>query len=114
MTDHQQQQQRQQQAAAAPPPAAPLSLPLPPAALLKHITPDETAAEFFRRHAREALACGLPFIDAYLRLRPGHLVELVGPAGAAKTELLIQVGCCCALWACTACGTLQRGCVEGC
>lgn len=54
--------------------------------------PDETAAEFFRRHAREALACGLTFIDAYLRLRPGHLVELVGPAGAAKTELLIQVG----------------------
>lgn len=60
-------------------------------ALLKWVTPDETAAEFFRRHSREALATGLPFIDAHVKLRPGHLLEVVGPAGSAKTELLIQV-----------------------
>jgi F0F1-type ATP synthase beta subunit len=76
MAEQQQQQQQQQQQLQE---------------LLKCLTSDETAAEFFRRHGREALATGLPCIDAFVRLRPGHLVELVGPAGAAKTELLMQV-----------------------
>lgn len=62
-----------------------------PASLLKWVTPDETAAEFFRRQGREAVATGLPFIDAHINLRPGHILELAGPAGSCKTELLVQV-----------------------
>jgi ABC-type lipoprotein export system ATPase subunit len=62
-----------------------------PASLLKLVTPDETAAEFFRRQGREAVATGLSFIDAHIKLRPGHILELSGPAGSGKTELLVQV-----------------------
>jgi RecA/RadA recombinase len=62
-----------------------------PARLLEFITPDETAAEFFRRQGQEAVATGLSFIDAHLKLRPGQILELAGPAGSAKSELLIQV-----------------------
>lgn len=59
--------------------------------LLRWVTPDETAADFFRRQAREAVATGLPFIDAHVKLRPGHILELAGPAGSAKSEMLLQV-----------------------
>lgn len=62
-----------------------------PASLLKWATPDENAAEFFRRQGREAMATGLLFIDQHIKLRPGHILELAGPAGSAKTEMLIQV-----------------------
>lgn len=61
-----------------------------PQSLLKWVTPEETAAEFFRRQGREALATGLPFVDTHVKLRPGHILELAGPAGSAKTELLLQ------------------------
>jgi hypothetical protein len=64
-----------------------------PASLLRWITPDETAAEFFRRQSREAVATGLPFIDAHVKLRPGNILELAGPAGSAKSEMLLQVRC---------------------
>lgn len=59
--------------------------------LLKWVTPDEIAAEFLTRQRREALATGLPFIDSHVKLRPGHVLELVGPTGSAKTEILIEV-----------------------
>lgn len=62
-----------------------------PARLLKFIQPDETAIEYFKRHGREAVCTGLPCIDAFVKLRPGHVLEVVGPAGSAKTELLVQV-----------------------
>lgn len=60
------------------------------AALLKWVTPDENAAEFFRRQGREAIATGVPFVDAHIKLRPGQMLELAGPAGSAKSEMLIQ------------------------
>jgi ABC-type iron transport system FetAB ATPase subunit len=59
--------------------------------LLTIVTPDESAAEFFRRQGQEAVATGLSFIDAHIKLRPGHFLELAGPAGSAKSEILIQV-----------------------
>lgn len=68
-----------------------------PASLLRWVTPDETAAEFFRRQSREAVATGLPFIDAHVKLRPGNLLELAGPAGSAKSEMLLQVRVLCVL-----------------
>ena len=63
----------------------------PSAALLKWITPEETAAEFFRRQGREAIVTGLPIIDAHIKLRPGHILELAGPAASAKSDLSVQV-----------------------
>jgi ABC-type iron transport system FetAB ATPase subunit len=59
--------------------------------LLKWVTPDETAAEFLTRQFREAVSTGLPFVDKHVKLRPGHVLEIIGPAGTAKTELLTEV-----------------------
>lgn len=73
--------------------------------LLQFLAPDETAADFFRRQATETVPTGLPCIDAHIKLRPGHILELAGPTGCGKTELLAQVrrgrGCTSAapLWA---------------
>eukprot|EP00775_Hariotina_reticulata_P002887 gene2887-3177_t len=61
-----------------------------PAHLLRWITPDETAAQFLKRQAVEAVPTGLPFIDAHVTLRPGSVLEVVGPSGSAKSEMLIQ------------------------
>lgn len=62
-----------------------------PAHLLRWITPDETAAQFLKRQAVEAAPTGLPFIDAHVTLRPCSVLEVVGPSGSAKSEMLIQV-----------------------
>lgn len=59
--------------------------------LYKWITPDETAAAFFLRQYREAVPTGLPCVDCHVTLRPGHVLEVVGPPGTAKTEMLIEV-----------------------
>lgn len=59
--------------------------------LLKWVTPDETAAEFLFRQRREAVVTGLPFIDSHVKLRPGHVLEIVGPTSSGKTEILIEV-----------------------
>ena len=59
--------------------------------LLQFVAPDETAADFLRRQATEALATGLPCVDSHLKLRPGHVLELVGPTGCGKSELLAEV-----------------------
>jgi hypothetical protein len=60
--------------------------------LLRLVTPDETAAQFLRRTAAEALPTGLPCVDRHAQLRPGQVLEIVGPTGSAKSELLAQVG----------------------
>ncbi len=39
----------------------------------------------------EPLRTGLPFLDGRIALKPGHLLEVVGPSGSAKSELLLQV-----------------------
>lgn len=58
--------------------------------LLRFVAPDETAAEFFARQASEAVPIGAPCIDQHVRLRPGQVLELVGPTGSGKSELLAQ------------------------
>uniref|UniRef100_A0A383VW69 RecA family profile 1 domain-containing protein n=1 Tax=Tetradesmus obliquus TaxID=3088 RepID=A0A383VW69_TETOB len=58
---------------------------------LKWVTPDETAAEFLARQFRESVSTGLPFLDKHVKLRPGHLLEIIGPAGTAKTEILTEI-----------------------
>jgi RecA/RadA recombinase len=59
--------------------------------LQKWVTPDETAAEFLARQFREAISTGVPFLDKHVKLRPGHVLEIIGPAGTAKTEILTEV-----------------------
>ena len=39
----------------------------------------------------EPLRTGLAFLDGRIALKPGHLLEVVGPSGTAKSELLLQV-----------------------
>jgi len=59
--------------------------------LLRHVTPDETASEFFSRQVSEAVATGVFCIDQHVKLRPGQVLEMVGPTGTGKSELLAQV-----------------------
>ncbi|KAK9803186.1 hypothetical protein WJX72_011755 [[Myrmecia] bisecta] len=65
--------------------------------LARFIQPDETAAAFLARSFVEPLRTGLFFLDASFALRPGHVVELSGPSGCAKTELLAQAAAACVL-----------------
>lgn len=51
----------------------------------------ESAAALLARVHVAPLKTGLPFVDAVCALRPGHVLELVGPAGSGKTEALLQV-----------------------
>jgi hypothetical protein len=60
--------------------------------LLRFVAPDETAAEFFARQVAEAVPTGVACVDRHVRLRPGQVLELVGPTGSGKSELLAQVG----------------------
>lgn len=73
--------------AAAAAPAGMLSR----AQLLRFATPDETAAEFFARQVSEAVPTGVAPIDAHVKLRPGQVLELAGPTGTGKSELLAEV-----------------------
>lgn len=45
----------------------------------------------------EPLATSLPFVDSALAMRPGHVLELCGPSGTGKTELLTQAAATCVL-----------------
>ena len=56
--------------------------------LLDFLKPDETAAEFLARTHAEPIGTGLFFAAS---LRPGQVLEISGPSGAAKSEILIQV-----------------------
>ena len=55
------------------------------------LTPDETAFDLFARIVVDPVRTSIPFLDQAVFLRPGHVVELVGLSGTAKSELLVQV-----------------------
>ena len=55
--------------------------------LLAFLQPDETAAQLIARTHVEPVSTGLIFANV---LRPGQVLEVCGPAGAGKTESLIQ------------------------
>jgi hypothetical protein len=59
--------------------------------LLRWVLPDETLSTFVARQNREATRTGVALIDTHTTLRPGPVLEIAGPSGTAKTELLIQV-----------------------
>ena len=53
--------------------------------------PDETAYDLFARVVIDPVRTGVPFLDQAVFLRPGHVVEVAGPSGCAKSEVLVQV-----------------------
>lgn len=60
--------------------------------LLSFLRPDETAAELLARtYTGEPLATGVALIDREAPLRPGQVLELAGPPGSGKTDVLVQV-----------------------
>eukprot|EP00884_Botryococcus_braunii_P020909 jgi/Botrbrau1/7501/Bobra.0095s0037.1 len=56
-------------------------------ALTDFLKPDETAAQLVARVSRPPLRTGVFFAPT---LRAGYILELAGPSGSAKTEILIQ------------------------
>ena len=52
------------------------------------VQPDESALELLARTATEPIQTGIFFLGS---LRAGQALEISGPSGSAKTELLIQV-----------------------
>lgn len=52
---------------------------------------DEPASELFRRLICEQTLTGIEIIDHHIRLRPSVLLEVCGPHGSGKSELLLQV-----------------------
>lgn len=52
---------------------------------------DEPASELFRRLICEQTLTGIETIDRHIQLRPGVLLEVCGPHGSGKSELLLQV-----------------------
>ena len=52
---------------------------------------DETAYDLFARVVTDPIRTGVPFLDQAVFLRPGHVVEIAGPSGCSKSELLVQV-----------------------
>lgn len=61
------------------------------------LRPDETAAEFLARTHVEPLMTGLPLLDHHVSIRPGQVVEVAGPAGSGKSDVLVQVAATCIL-----------------
>ena len=55
------------------------------------LIPDETASSLLARTFVEPQPLGISFVDRVLSFRPGNVLEIVGPAGTAKSELLVQV-----------------------
>eukprot|EP00271_Cylindrocystis_brebissonii_P019916 TRINITY_DN6331_c0_g2_i1.p1 TRINITY_DN6331_c0_g2~~TRINITY_DN6331_c0_g2_i1.p1 ORF type:complete len:122 (+),score=13.78 TRINITY_DN6331_c0_g2_i1:954-1319(+) len=53
------------------------------------VRPDETAATFLLRFQVERICTSVPFLDEQ-SLSTRHVVEINGPSGSAKTEILIQ------------------------
>ncbi|KAG2500265.1 hypothetical protein HYH03_001843 [Edaphochlamys debaryana] len=62
-----------------------------PADLAAILAFDETGAQFFKRVQRERVLTGYDFIDCSVSLRPGVVVEVAGPPGSGKTELLRNI-----------------------
>lgn len=58
---------------------------------LAFLEPQESASALLTRTFVEPLRSGVLIIDQHVFLRPGHVLEIAGPAGAGKSELLIQV-----------------------
>lgn len=54
------------------------------------VTPDETLLDYFARCSTEALLTSVPFLDS-VPLFPRNKLEIFGPPGSAKTEILLQV-----------------------
>ncbi|KXZ52270.1 hypothetical protein GPECTOR_10g901 [Gonium pectorale] len=52
---------------------------------------NETGAQFFKRVHQERVLTGLPIIDQHVSFRPGVVIEVAGPPGSGKTELLLSV-----------------------
>lgn len=71
----------------APLPCAPRPGVLPPE-LEAALAPDEAASALLARCAATPLPSGLPLVGC---LRPGEVLEFVGPSGVGKTALLVQV-----------------------
>lgn len=59
-------------------------------ALRQWIDGDETAAEMLTRVLKERTSLLVPPLHR-VPLHVGNVVELVGPSGSAKTQILIQV-----------------------
>ena len=59
--------------------------------LARYLAPNESAAQFLKRRRREQQPSGFAFIDAAVALRPGTVLEVAGPHGAGKTDVLLHV-----------------------
>lgn len=59
--------------------------------VLAFLRPDETAAEFLARSYVASLPTGVPLIDGFVSLRAGNVLEVSGPHGSGKSEVLVQV-----------------------
>lgn len=55
------------------------------------LQPDETLHGCLTRARRERMSTGVALVDRALSMRPGVVLEVCGPAGSGKTELLLQV-----------------------
>eukprot|EP00803_Ostreobium_quekettii_P009461 evm.model.scf_5.19 EVM.evm.TU.scf_5.19 scf_5:236710-238649(+) len=65
--------------------------------LVDFVAADETAAQLLRRTCVDPFFSGVPFVDRHVPLRPGSAVEIAGPPGSGKTELLLQMAVSCIL-----------------
>jgi len=63
--------------------------------LRRRLDSHETAWHFFHRVRAERLTTGISFLDQQqhgrVPLRPGRILEVAGPSGSAKSELLLQI-----------------------
>lgn len=62
-----------------------------PADIVALLGYNETGAQFFRRVQQERVLTGLHSLDRNVVLRPGVVLEVAGPPGSGKTELLLSV-----------------------
>lgn len=53
---------------------------------------DETAGKLYRRRFVGALKTGIEGVDGHLGLFPGQVMEIAGPHGAGKTQMMLRVG----------------------
>lgn len=58
---------------------------------------NESAAELLARCYVAPLHLGVPAVDRFASLRPGHVLECVGAASCGKTRLLVQAAVTCIL-----------------
>ena len=77
--------------------SAPAQLSLPVSAPSLPLHSDESAAELLARCYVAPLHLGVPAVDRFASLRPGHVLECVGAASCGKTRLLVQAAVTCIL-----------------